>query len=58
MDNQNKETKNTGVICSVKHCAYHDGANCCTAKKISVGPSSATCCSETVCATYKARDIG
>lgn len=53
-----KKTQNKGVVCSVKQCFYHDGEHRCTAGQISVGPSSATCCSETVCATYKSRDIG
>ena len=42
-----------GISCSVKDCIHHDITNCCTAQSISVGPSNASCCSETVCATFK-----
>lgn len=58
MDEQKNKTRNKGVVCSVKNCVYHDGDRTCTAKEIAVGPSSATCCSETVCATYKTKNIG
>ncbi len=44
-----------GITCSVKDCIHHDIEDCCTAKSISVGPSNASCCSETVCATFKKR---
>ncbi len=42
-----------GVVCDVKNCAHHDGVNYCTAEKIAVGPSFATSCTDTVCATFK-----
>lgn len=42
-----------GVSCDVKNCVYHDGDNYCTADRISVGPSYASCCGDTVCATFK-----
>ncbi|MBR6796493.1 MAG: DUF1540 domain-containing protein [Clostridia bacterium] len=45
-----------GISCAVKNCEYHDGECTCTAGKISVGPSTACCCSDTVCATFKMRD--
>ncbi len=45
-----------GVICDVHNCAYHDGDNYCTASKIAVGPSFATSCADTVCATFKQRN--
>ncbi|MBE6648008.1 MAG: DUF1540 domain-containing protein [Ruminococcaceae bacterium] len=44
-----------GISCSVKECIHHDMENYCTANSISVGPSNASCCSETVCATFKKR---
>ncbi|MFA6948080.1 MAG: DUF1540 domain-containing protein [Eubacteriales bacterium] len=44
---------NKGVTCDVKSCQYHDGECYCTAKQISVGPTDACKCSETVCATFK-----
>ncbi|MBE6565029.1 MAG: DUF1540 domain-containing protein [Ruminococcaceae bacterium] len=42
-----------GVCCNVKSCAFHDGESCCTAKAISIGPTQATSCADTVCATFK-----
>ena len=45
-----------GVVCDVRNCSYHDGDNYCTADKIAVGPSFATSCTDTVCASFKLRD--
>ena len=44
-----------GICCDVKNCVYHDCECYCTADKINVGPSNATCSSDTVCATFKER---
>ena len=44
---------NNGVICDVSNCAYHTEDSTCTAKTINVGPSYATSCTDTVCATFK-----
>ena len=44
-----------GIKCGVKNCVYHDCDCYCTAEKINVGPSNATCSSDTVCATFKER---
>ncbi len=44
-----------GVCCSVKGCQYHNGDQCCTAGEIAVGPKTASCCADTVCATFKPR---
>lgn len=46
-----------GVLCDVKNCAYHDGDNYCTADRVAVGPSYATSCTDTVCATFKQRQL-
>ncbi len=46
-----------GIVCDVKNCVHHDGDNYCTADKIAVGPSFATSCSDTVCASFKARSL-
>ena len=46
---------NKGVSCDVKNCAYHDGECYCCADTISVGPSFATSCTDTVCATFKSK---
>ncbi len=47
-----------GISCSVTGCAYHDGVHYCTAPQVSVGPSTASCCSQTVCATFKPKQFG
>ena len=51
------ETVNKGISCDVKNCQYHEGDCYCTAEKIAVGPSYATSCTDTVCATFKQRNI-
>jgi len=57
----NKDSKqvkeNKGVLCDVCNCVYHNGENHCTATKINVGPSYATSCTDTVCATFKQKNI-
>ncbi|MEG1743387.1 MAG: DUF1540 domain-containing protein [Clostridia bacterium] len=55
---KNDEVKHIKSInCSCRSCAYHDGDSFCTADKISVGPSTASCCTDTVCATYKKKNF-
>lgn len=51
--NDGHHKHNRGVMCDVKNCAYHDGECYCQADQISVGPSDACSCSDTVCATFK-----
>ena len=46
-----------GVVCDVKNCVHHDSHNCCTADAINVGPTYAQSGSETVCATFKPKDL-
>lgn len=46
-----------GIVCDVRNCIHHDGRNCCTAGEISVGPSYAMTSNETVCATFKPKEI-
>lgn len=46
-----------GITCDVRNCVYHDCDNCCTAGKIAVGPSYALSSSETVCATFKPKEV-
>ena len=50
-----KKLKN--VACDVKNCLYNDLAGHCTAKNIAVGPTYATSCTDTVCATFRQRTI-
>ena len=45
-----------GVMCDVKNCAYHNGANECYAGCICVGPHEANCSANTSCATFKPKD--
>jgi len=45
-----------GISCSVTNCVYHDGKTSCHAGKIAVGPSSATACRDTLCATFKLKE--
>ena len=45
-----------GVMCDVKNCAYHNGANECYAGCICVGPREANCSANTSCATFKPKD--
>lgn len=47
-----------GIVCDVKNCVYHGACdNCCTASAISVGPSYAESSAETVCATFRPKEI-
>lgn len=46
-----------GISCSVQNCAYHDGTNYCTASKINVGPSTAQYSAQTVCATFRKKEM-
>ena len=46
-----------GISCDVKNCAHHDGDSYCTADQITVGPSYATASTDTVCATFKAKNF-
>lgn len=55
-EKKNKK-KNKGVSCDVKNCTYHDGENYCTAEQIAVGPSYATSCTDTVCATFRPKSF-
>lgn len=47
-----------GISCSVTNCAYHSGQTQCVARKIAVGPSNATACTDTICATFKLKEEG
>ena len=49
--------KNGGVSCDVTNCVYHDGDCTCKADRINVGPSYATSCTDTVCATFRQKNI-
>ena len=45
-----------GVMCDVRNCAYHSGANECHAGCICVGPHEANCSANTACATFKPKE--
>ena len=42
-----------GIVCGVSSCEYNDGCAHCVATQVAIGPSKATCCAETACATFK-----
>ena len=46
-----------GVSCYVKNCVYHDEYDRCTADRIAVGPTYATSSSDTVCATFRPKQL-
>ena len=46
-----------GVVCDATKCTYHDGDSCCAADRISIGPSFASSSGETVCATFKPKNL-
>ncbi len=46
-----------GVLCGVVNCVYHDGSCNCTARQVEIGFSHATNCKDTVCATFKPKDL-
>lgn len=46
-----------GISCDVKNCVYHDGDSYCTADRVAVGPSYATSCTDTVCATFRQKSF-
>lgn len=48
-----KNHKIKGINCDVKNCVYHDGECNCTADRVAVGPTYASSCSDTVCATFR-----
>lgn len=46
-----------GIQCNVKNCVYNDQSSYCTARKISVGPSYATSGIDTLCGTFRPRNL-
>jgi hypothetical protein len=42
-----------GVECNVASCTYNQNRKICTAGKIKVGPTNATCTDDTICATFR-----
>lgn len=46
-----------GLDCNVKNCSFNDGECYCTAKKVHVGPTSAVTGSDTVCATFRPKQM-
>ena len=47
-----------GIVCDVTSCAYHDGDSFCTARRVHVGPLYANTTGQTLCATFKPREMG
>jgi len=56
--NERPEKRIKGIACNVGNCVYNDGECHCTAGKISVGPSYAASCTDTVCATFTSEAEG
>ncbi len=56
-ENPQKKKKLKGVVCDVKNCVYNDLKCHCTAENIAVGPTYATSCTDTVCATFRQRTL-
>lgn len=48
---------NKGIGCDVQNCYYHDPSNYCTADQINVGPVSAVTSADTICVTFRPKDI-
>ena len=48
-------TVNPGIHCDVRECAFHKAGGHCLAAQVSIGPSGATTCAQTLCATFRER---
>ncbi|MDL2232812.1 DUF1540 domain-containing protein [Ruminococcaceae bacterium OttesenSCG-928-L11] len=44
---------NQGIVCNVTNCYYNRNRQYCTAEQIKVGPTSASCSDDTICATFR-----
>ncbi len=55
MESENQKKHLKGVSCDACQCVHHGENNTCHAREIAVGPHSASCSYETVCATFKAK---
>lgn len=51
------EHTNDQIVCRVQNCAYHCGDCKCTASQIAVGPTYASSGKDTVCATFKPKEL-
>ena len=45
------------IVCRVQNCAYHHGECTCTASRIAVGPTYASTGKDTVCVTFKPKEL-
>lgn len=56
---EKKEGKemNSQIVCRVQNCAYHCEDCSCSASQIAVGPTYATSGKDTVCATFKPKEL-
>ncbi len=63
MEQKNKDESlfraypNEQIVCRVQNCAYHHGDCKCTASQIAVGPTYASSGKDTVCATFKPKEL-
>ncbi|MGM9647337.1 MAG: DUF1540 domain-containing protein [Eubacteriales bacterium] len=54
---QQSGEQNQQIVCRVQNCAYHCGDCTCTANQIAVGPTYAPSGKDTVCATFKPKEL-
>jgi len=54
---KNHRKKGNGIVCDVRNCVHHDGRSHCNAEQITIGPTYATSCTDTVCATFKQKQL-
>ena len=63
MDNKKRHEKkgneemNRQIVCRVQNCAYHCADSSCSASQIAVGPTYAASSKDTVCATFKPKEL-
>ncbi len=54
---QEEKQTNSQIVCGVKNCVYHCGDCSCKAEQIAVGPTYASTSADTVCATFKSKEL-
>lgn len=63
MENKKRNGKSEGkeinsrIVCRVQNCAYHCEDSSCSATQIAVGPTYAPSSKDTVCATFKPKEL-
>jgi hypothetical protein len=57
METKGNEEINGQVVCRVQNCAYHCEDSSCKATQIAIGPTYAPSGKDTVCATFKPKEL-